>query len=275
MSTVSPSGIDALKARLRSTWSAGDFGVIARMVEEANEEVVARLDIQPGMKVLDVACGTGNSAIPAARRGAKVTGIDIVPNLLEQARARAKAAGVEVQFDEGDAEQLAFPDASFDLLISIYGAMFAPRPDLVASELKRVCRSGGRIVMGNWTPGGFAGQMFKLGAKYVPPPPAMTPPVQWGDETIVRERFREGISDLKLTRRIALFRLPFDEAATVEHYRKYFGPTTKTFEALDPPGQAAYRKDLEALWKAHNRATDGTVRVESEFLEVVATRASS
>ncbi len=273
MSTAAPSDIDALKARLRATWTAGDFGVIGRMVEATNEEIVSRLDIKSGMKVLDVACGTGNSAIPAAKRGAEVIGVDIAPNLLEQARIRAKDAGVEVRFEEGDAEQLAFPDNTFDLIITIYGAMFAPRPDLVVSELKRVCKPGGRIVMGNWTPAGFVGQQFKLGAKYVPPPPGMTPPVQWGDESIVRERFKDGISKLEINRRNASFKLPFDENEAVEHFRKYFGPTIRTFEALDAKGQAAYRRELTALWKEHNNATDGTVQADGEFLEVIATKA--
>ena len=271
MDTKAPSDVDALKERLRSTWTAGDFGIVARLVEEANEEIVARLDIKRGTKVLDVACGTGNSAIPAAKRRADVTGVDIAANLIEQAKARAKDAGLEIRFEEGDAEQLSFPDSSFDLVISIFGAMFAPRPDIVASELKRVCRAGGRIVMGNWTPGGFAGKMFRLGGQYVAPPQGMAPPVQWGDEAVVRERFRQGISELKMTRRIALFRLPFDEAETVEHYRRYFGPTLRTFEALDSKGRDAFRRDSEALFRENNRATDGTVLIESECLEVVAT----
>lgn len=273
MTTKTTSDIDALKERLKGTWMAGDFGVIARIVEEANEEIVARLGIKPGMKVLDVACGTGNSAIPAARRGADVTGVDIATNLLEQARERARGAGVAARFEEGDAERLPFPDASFDLVVSIFGAMFAPRPDLVAAELKRVCKSGGKIVMGNWTPGGHSGKMFRLAAQYVAPPPGMAPPIQWGDESIVRERFRDGISDLKMNKRTAIFRFPFDEAATVEHFRKYFGPTARAFEALDPERREAYRRDLEALWREDNRATNGTVEVENEFLEVVATRA--
>jgi SAM-dependent methyltransferase len=272
MSTTA-SDIEALKARLRATWTAGDFGVIARLVEKTNEDIVSRLGIKPGMKVLDVACGTGNSAIPAARLGADVIGVDIAPNLIEQARERAKAAGVQARFEEGDAEKLSFPDASFDYVISIYGAMFAPRPDVVAAELKRVCRPGGKIVMGNWIPSGFAGETFKLGAQYVPPPPGMAPPTQWGDENIVRQRFAEGISDLRLTPRIAAMILPFNEAEAVEHFRKFFGPTIRTFEALDGERQAAYRKDLEGLWKKYNKATDGTVQIDSEFLEVVATRA--
>lgn len=273
MSTQAPSDIDALKAKMRATWMAGDFGVIARVVEEANEEIVAGLGITPGTKVLDVACGTGNSAIPAAKRGAEVIGVDIASNLLEQARERAKAAGVSIRFEEGDAEALVFPDGAFDLVISIFGAMFAPRPDLVASEFKRVCRPGGRIVMGNWTPTGFSGESAKLTSKYVPPPPGMAPPVQWGDEAIVRERFKDGISKLEITRRRTRFRFPFDEAGAVEHFRTYLGPTMGTFKALEGDRREAFRQELEAQWKRHNRATDGTVDIENEFLEVIATRA--
>jgi len=273
MSTSTPADIDALKNRIRATWMAGDFGVIARQVQETNEEIVARLNLASGTRVLDVACGTGNSAIPAARQGADVTGVDIAPNLLEQARARAQEAQVPARFQEGDAEDLAFPDASFDVVISIFGAMFAPRPERVASEFKRVCRAGGRIVMGNWTPDSFAAASFKLSAKYVPPAPGMKPPVLWGDEATVRERFHEGIARLDLQKRTAIMRLPFGVPETFDHYRRYFGPTIRTLEALDVEGQKEFQRDFEALLAAHNRATDGTTRLESEFLEVVATRA--
>ncbi len=273
MSTQAPSDIEAIKARIRATWTSGDFGVIAPQVESEEAELVERLNLQAGMKVLDVACGTGNSALPAARLGADVTGIDIAPNLLEQARARAEAEGLRAHFEEGDAEQLGFPDGSFDVVVSIFGAMFAPRPDRVAAELKRVCRSGGRIVMGNWTPDSFAGQTYKMTTKYVPPPQGIPAPTLWGDEATVRERWRDGIAKLEIHRRTATFRLPFDEAEAVEHYRKYFGPTIRTFAALDPAGQEAYRKDYEALWKANNKASDGTIEVPSDFLEVIATKA--
>jgi ubiquinone/menaquinone biosynthesis C-methylase UbiE len=151
------------------------------------------------MRVLDVACGTGNLAIPAAHAGAIVTGVDIATNLIEQARVRALREGVKVQFDEGDAEKLAYLDACFDLVVSMYGAMFAPRPERAAAELVRVCRPGGQIAMANWTPRGFIGQMFKVTATHVPLPPGMPGPVLWGDETIVRERLREGVAELKLT----------------------------------------------------------------------------
>lgn len=176
-------------------------------------------------------------------------------------------------FQEGDAGALAFEDGSFDLVVSIYGAMFAPRPELVSSELKRVVKPGGRIVMGNWTPSGFVGQMFKLQSKHVPPPAGMSPPILWGDEKTLRERLGGGVSELQIAPRIATMAFPMSEPDVVEHFRTYFGPTTRAFEALDPAGQAAFRGDLEALWRQHNRAADGTVTVESEFLEVVATRA--
>jgi len=223
--------------------------------------------------VLDVACGTGNSAIPAARKGAKVIGVDIAPNLLEQARARATSEGLNARFEEGDAENLAFPDASFDLVVSIFGAMFAPRQEKVAAELKRVCRPGGRIVMGNWAPESFSGQTARQVARYLPPPAGIPSPMLWGDEATVRERFRDGISDLRITRQTVTFLYPFDEEAVVEHYRKHFGPTIRTFEALDPSVRETYRHEYVNLWKANNQATDGTVHVDSEFLEIIATRA--
>jgi len=272
MSTAPPD-IETLKARMRAAWSAGDFGVIAQQIRQDEEELIDRLQITPGLKVLDVACGTGNTAIPAARRGADVIGVDIAPNLLEQARERARAEDLGARFQEGDAEDLAFPDGSFDLVISVFGAMFAPRPERVAAELTRVCRSGGRIVMANWTPESFAGQTFRLTSKYVPPPTGVPPPVWWGDETKVRERLRDGIAKIETHRRIARFRLPFGVSEVVDYYRRYMGPTIRTFEALDAAGQEAYRKEYEALWAANNEATDGTIDVPTEFLEIIATRA--
>lgn len=273
MDSAAKPDIDAIKERNRSTWTAGDFGVIAKLGREANEDVVAALDLKPGAKVLDVACGTGNSAIPLAKRGADVTGVDIAENLLEQARQRAQDARVQARFQEGDAERLAFPDNSFDLVISIFGAMFAPRADLVARELQRVCRPGGRIVMGNWTGRGYVGEMFALNARYVPPPPGVSPPLEWGSEDILRQRFGEGMANVQFKRRISMFQLPLNEAQAVEHFLTYFGPTLRTFAALDSAGQDAYRHDLEAAWRRNNLATDGTLKAQSEFLEVIATKA--
>ena len=223
--------IDALKNRLKATWMAGDFGLIAKSYESGAAEFVRRLGLAPGTRVLDVACGTGNLALPAARTGAAVTGVDIATNLLEQARARAAAEGLTARFDEGDAEKLPYPDASFDAVISMFGVMFAPRPELAAAELLRVCRPGGRIALANWTPGGFVGQMFKTIAGHVPPPAGVPSPIQWGDEAKVRERLG-GTSDLRTTPRLIAFEFPFGPAEVVEFWRVYYGPTNRAFEAL-------------------------------------------
>lgn len=265
--------METLKTKLRTIWIAGDFGQIAKILTEGANEFIERLNLQAGQRLLDVACGTGNLALPAARQGAQVTGIDIAPNLIEQARANAEAENLEIQFDVGDAENMPYENASFDAVVTMFGAMFAPRPDVTAAELKRVCRPGGLIAMANWTPAGFTGQMFKIGAKHVPPPPNMPPPVLWGEEATVRERFGEGITDLKMTPRKIVFYFPFSPAEVVEHFRTFFGPTKIAFDALDENGQEALRRDLEKIWTENNRATDGTTEVESEYLEVLATRA--
>ena len=271
MSTITPE-MESLKARLKATWMAGDYSHFAKYLESGAEEFIVRLALTPGTCVLDVACGSGNLAIPAARAGAIVTGVDIATNLLEQGRARASAAGLAIQFDEGDAEELPYDDGAFDAIVTMFGAMFAPRPEMVAAELVRVCRSGGRIAMANWTPSGFIGQMFKINSKHVPPPPNMPPPTKWGDEATVRERLHAGIADLQLTQRMYPFKYPFPPSEVVEFYRTYYGPTQRAFAALDSDGQVALRRDLEQLWSEHNQAKDDTTYVESEYLEVIATR---
>ena len=273
-STEMTNEMQSLKNKLRGMWIAGDFGEIAKSIETGAEEFVARLDLKPGMKVLDVACGTGNLAIPAAHAGADVTGIDIAPNLIEQANARAAAEGLNAVFEIGDAEALPYDDASFDVVMTMFGAMFAPRPGVTADELKRVCRPGGLIAMANWTPEAFTGQMFKTNAKHVPPPPGMPSPILWGKEDVVQERLAEGVSALETTRRKITFTYPFGPAEVVEHFRMYFGPTQKAFESLDADAQNALRSDLEQLWTEQNRATDGTTEVESEYLEVRALRSN-
>ncbi|HLL13473.1 MAG TPA: class I SAM-dependent methyltransferase [Pyrinomonadaceae bacterium] len=265
--------IESLKTRLKAMWMTGDFGQVAKHIETGAEEFIARLALKPGTRLLDVACGSGNLAIPAARAGVVVNGVDIATNLLEQARARAASESLTIQFDEGDAESLPYPDAAFDVVVSMFGAMFAPRPELVSAELVRVCRPGGRIAMANWTPEGFIGQMFKISGKHVPPPPNMPSPLKWGDEETVRERLRDGIANLQLTRRMCQFDYPFPPADVVEFFRKYYGPTQRAFDALDTGGQAALRNDLERLWAEHNQATDNKTRVEGEYLEVIAVRA--
>ena len=267
-----PMDISALKTRMRDTWMAGDFGVIARYAEKTMEEFVARLQLRPGTRLLDVACGTGNTLIPAARAGALVTGVDIATNLVEQARMRAAKEGLKVDVHEGDAEQLEFPDASFDVVISTFGAMFAPRPELVARELLRVTKSGGLIAMANWTPMGFVGKMFRTSAKHVPPPADIPPPALWGDEEVVRQRLGGGAKKIDCTRRIVDFDYPFPPTEVLALFRKYFGPTQVAFSKLDEKGQAALGSELEKLWIENNQATDGTTKIRAEYLEAHAIR---
>jgi SAM-dependent methyltransferase len=262
-----------LKANLKSAWMAGDFGQIATFASHGAREFVERIDLKPGVRVLDVACGTGNSAIPAARTGAKVTGLDIAPNLLEQARKQAAAENLPAQFDEGDAEELPYPEAAFDVVITMFGAMFAPRPERVAAELLRVCKPGGIVAMANWTPSGFVGKSFEVTAKLVPPPPGIPAPVLWGDEATVGQRFSVGVSKLTTTRRVLKLQYPFAPQEVVAFFRQYFGPTQTSFARLDPPGRQMLASRLEQLWAEHNQASDGTTMVEAEYLEVKAVRA--
>ncbi len=262
------SEMEQLKTRLQATWASGDFGRIAAAYAPGAAEFVDRLAVKPGNVVLDVACGTGNLAIPAAKRGADVIGLDIVPDLIEQARANAATEGVAAEFEIGDAESMPYEDGAFDVVMSMFGAMFTPRPIVVAAELKRVCKPGGFIAMANWTPAGFIGHMFRTTGKHVPPPASMPSPLLWGDEETVRERFGTGVADLRMEPREIDFVLPFGPVETVEHFRNFYGPIRKAFEFLDADAQSALRRDLEELWAANNRAQDGSTRVVSEYLEV-------
>ena len=265
-------GLDQLKQRIRDTWMTGDFGQIARYSAQSAEEFVDRLRIQPGARVLDVACGTGNLAIPAARQSGHVWGLDLAPNLLEQARARAAAEGLQATFEEGDAEHLPYPDAHFDVVMSMFGAMFAPRPELVASELARVCRAGGTIAMANWTPESFVAKQFALGNRYVPPPDGIPAPVLWGYGPVVRERLDPYASEIQTERRLVNFDYPFGPREVVQFFSQYFGPTQVAFSRLDADARAAYAADLENLWREYNEGTDGHTVVRAEYLAVIATR---
>lgn len=266
--------LGTIKAKQKSTWESGDFGEIARSIENFAEEFMARQPLHRGSRVLDVACGTGNLAILAAQRGCVVTGNDIAVNLLDQARARAADAGLDIEYKEGDAEALPFADDSFDLTVSMFGVMFTPQPSVAAAELRRVTRPGGQIALANWTPQGFIGKMFGVFKAHLPPPPAGVPsPMEWGNEAAVRERLQRGFTNLRLTRRLGMMRYPFPPAETVEYFRKYYGPTLRAFESLPTAGQAALRKDLVELQTRHNTAeTPGTTEVAAEYLEIVATR---
>lgn len=271
---VLPDGLAQLKQNLRASWMAGDFGQIARFNAQGAEDFVARLSLKPGMKVLDIACGTGNQSIPAARTGAKVIGLDIAPNLLEQARQRAQSENLKIEFIEGDAEKLPYPAGQFDVVLSMFGAMFAPRPEVVASELKRVCRSGGLIAMGNWTPEGFVGQMFKITARHATPPPGMLPPSLWGVEEVVAERLGLGpgkLLRLQTSKQEVLFDYPFGPADAVAFFKKYFGPTQTTFARLDEPAQKALAEDLTQHWAKNNLGDNNHTIIKAEYLEVRAT----
>ena len=263
----------ALKQRMKATWEAGDFGEVAKSIESHAEDFMARLDVGPGNDVLDIACGTGNLALPAARAGASVVGIDLAGNLVEQARERAKREGLEIRFDEGDAEALPYADAEFDLCVSMYGIMFAPRPEVATTELLRVCRPGGTIALANWTPEGFIGRMLKVLSGYVSPPPGVPSPLLWGQDEAVRERLGDGVSALVTQRVPVWFDYPFSPADTVDFYRRYYGPVQRAFQALSDDDAEALERDLVALWSEHNTADGDTTRVEAEYLEVVATRA--
>jgi SAM-dependent methyltransferase len=258
---------------MRGTWMAGDFGQIARYTEPAAEAFVGRLGIRPGMRVLDVACGSGNLAIPAARLGAEAYGVDIAPNLVEQARKRAETEGLHAKFDEGDAEQLPHPDARFDVVMTMFGAMFAPRPEVVAAELARVCLPGGTIAMANWTPDSFVGKQFALGNRYLPPPEGVLPPVLWGREDVVRERLGPYASQIRATPTMVNFEFPFPPRQVVAFFRQHFGPTVVAYSRLDTTAQAAYTADLEKLWADHNEGGPDRTMVRGEYLEVIATRA--
>ena len=265
-----PEGFAELKQRMRVMWMAGDFGEIAKLNSHGAEDFIGRLHLKPGTKVLDVACGTGNQSIPAARAGAEVIGLDIATNLLEQARKRAADEELKIEFVEGDAEKLPYDAARFDVVVSMFGAMFAPRPEAVASELLRVCRPGGLIAMGNWTPDGFVDQMFKITSRHAPPPPGVPAPSLWGDEKVVTERLG-GKTRLEMTRQHLLFDYPFPPSDAVAFFRKYFGPTQMTFARLDEAGQKALAGDLTGHWTKNNQGDPNHTVIKAEYLEVHAT----
>jgi len=270
--TTTTAEMSVLKTRLKATWESGDYGVFATYLEKGALEFFDRVDIPSGVRLLDVGCGAGQLTLPAARKGIRVTGLDLAANLVQQARTKAAEEGLTIHVDEGDAEDLPYPDGSFDVVMSLIGAMFAPRPELVASEMCRVCRPGGKIIMGNWTPESHIGQMFKVIGKHVPPPPFVPSPLLWGDETTCRQRFGADVKNLKITRYMYPVEYPFAPAKVVDFFIEYYGPTKRAFGSLNDAGQKALHDDLTALWTRNNRATDGTTRVSAEYIELIGTR---
>jgi 2-polyprenyl-3-methyl-5-hydroxy-6-metoxy-1,4-benzoquinol methylase len=271
---MSEVNISEIKRGMRAAWMAGDFGVVAKTISGVAEAFIEGLPVGAGMTLLDVACGTGNTAIPAARKGAVVTGVDIATNLLEQARERAAAEGLTVSFDEGDAEGLPYRPEAFDAVTTMFGAMFAPRYKLVASEMARVLKPGGWVAMANWNPASFTGRMFKVTSKFVPAHAGIAPPVLWGDEATVRERLEPHFEEIQTELVPVDFDMPVNPAGAVTFFRKYFGPTQMAFSRLDAEGQAAMEAELVALWADANVADTPETRtlIKNEYLKVTGRR---
>jgi ubiquinone/menaquinone biosynthesis C-methylase UbiE len=264
--------LEAIKQVQQKIWSEGDFSMVAGTVILTGEKLAEALDILPGDRVLDVACGSGNATLPAARRAwGNTVGLDYVPELLERGRERAAAERLEVEFVEGDAEDLPFDDAEFDVVLSSYGAMFAPDQQKAADELLRVCKPGGRIGMANWTPDGYVGQMFATTVKHAPLPPGVLPPTLWGTEDRLRELFGDRVSSIDLVREEIVFRFR-SPAHWLEFFRTYMGPTKAAFERVGPEGEDALASDLLGLIERFNTAGERAMRVPSEYLQVIATR---
>ena len=271
-SAVSPAiDFGALKSRQQAAWSTGDYAVVGTTLQIVGETLCEALDLRSGERVLDVAAGNGNATLAAARRWCDVTSTDYVPSLLEAGRARAKAEGHTIQFQEADAENLPFPDAAFDAVISTFGVMFAPNQTAAAGELARVCKSGGQIGLANWTPESFVGQLFKIIGKYVPPAPGLLPPSAWGTKARLNELFAGTARQIRATPREFVFRYR-SPAHWLEVFRLYYGPVNKAFGALSAGKQAALNDDLLSLMEQRNRSGDHTLVLPSEYLEVLIER---
>ncbi len=268
-------GVDlaAVREAQQRVWAAGDFAMVASLIVIVAEELAEALEIVPGERILDVACGSGNGALAAARRAwGNAVGIDFVPALLERGRERAQAERLEIEFLEGDAAELPFADGEFDAVISIFGVMFAPEQERAAAELLRVCKPGGRIGLASWVPDGPISEMFKLLAKYAPPPPGLSPPVLWGTEERVRELFGAQITELRAER--AISRQAFRSADHyLDFFRTNFGPIKMAFEKAGPEHEDQLAEQLRAqLMRASSGGERGLI-LEPEYLRVIATRA--
>ena len=267
-----PVADDPLTERTRRVWGAGAYARIAAGFRHEAAAFVERQALHPGARVLDPACGSGNLTIPAARTGARVTGLDLVPSLLAHAAAWADREGLAVALDEGSVEALPYADASFDVVLSMFGVMFAARPERVAAELARVTRPGGRVALANWTRAGFTGQLLALHVAQVPPPAGVPSPLLWADEATLRERFDARTWALTLTPRTLTFGYPYPPEGTAELFRAAYGPTVRTLEALDDARRAAFADAITAHWAAHQRGGAHETVVDAEYLEVVAVR---
>ena len=258
----------ALKARQHGAWSSGDYAIVGTTLQIVGEELCEALDIRAGETVLDVAAGNGNATLAAARRWCDVVSTDYVPDLLARGKRRAEADGLSITFKEADAEALGFGDGAFDVVMSTFGVMFTPDQERAAAELQRVCKSGGKIGLANWTPDGFIGQLFKTLGKHLPPPAGARSPALWGTEARINELFGQQAASISAARRDFNFRYRSPEHF-LDVFRSHYGPMLKAFAALDAAGQEGLRTDILALIARTNRATDGTMIVPGEYLEVV------
>ncbi len=268
--TQSPD-LNALKSRQQTAWASGDYAVIGTTLQIVGEQLAEACDLRWGERVLDVAAGNGNATLAAARRGGVVTSTDYVDSLLQRGAERAKAEGLEVKFQAADAEALPFDDASFDVVLSTFGVMFAPDHTRSASEMARVCRPGGRIGLANWTPEGFIGQLFKTLGRQLPPPAGIQPPSLWGVESHLKSLFGEKAARIDVTRRLFNFRYQ-SAAHFIDVFRTWYGPVHKAFASLPPEKAAALESDLTELLNSLNRGGASSLVVPSEYLEIVITR---
>jgi ubiquinone/menaquinone biosynthesis C-methylase UbiE len=275
MTIIGSSGPDLVqvKERQQHMWASGDYHAVAMLIQPIADTLCDAADLQAGWRVLDVACGSGNATIAAARCGCEVVGVDYVAPLLARGRRRAEAEGVSVEFRHGDAEAIPYPDGSFDAVLSVFGSMFAPDHDRTAAELARVCRPGGRIGLATWKPDGFIGEMLKTVTAYAPPPPGVASPLSWGTESYLRELFGDSLRSLDCSVRSFRFRFRSAEAF-VDYFQTFYGPTVKAFAALEGEEADALRADLVELVRRFAGTGTGTVAIPAAWLETVAIRAS-
>jgi SAM-dependent methyltransferase len=261
----------AIKQRQQQTWASGDSSVVAARIALVAEQLCDTADLHAGWRVLDVATGSGNAALAAARLGCTAVGVDFVPALLDRGRRRATAEGLAVELVEGDAEALPFPNASFDAVTSVFGAMFAPDHARAAAELLRVCRPGGTIALASWMPDGFVGELFRAVAEHVPPPPGLPSPMLWGNPVYLRKLLGDGVAVLDVRKRTFTFRFPSAEHF-VTFFRLFYGPTLKAFAVLNDIARDALEVDLVELVERFDRLGGDAVAVPATYLEAVALR---
>jgi SAM-dependent methyltransferase len=271
LSSVPSVDLGAVKARQQAAWATGNYAVVGTTLQIVGESLCEALDLRAGSRVLDVAAGNGNATLAAARRFCDVTSTDYVGTLLEAGKVRALAEGQAIAFQEADAENLPFADGSFDVVLSTFGVMFTPDQQKAAAELARVCKPGGKIGLANWTPESFIGQLFKTIGRYVSPPAGVKSPALWGTRARLEELFGGTAREIRTTSRHFTFRYRSPEH-WIEVFRTWYGPTNRTFAALDAAKQAEFTRDILALIARDNRSGDGTMVLPAEYLEVVIER---